>query len=305
MDGWKTSLSFWGAAYFDRDHVSYFLLADASLNKPTYISHMASFNFRSDAFFTTIVPWWFLWSSTVIGDIILRKQLHLELTSLNVVSLEMKKDSKCFWEILHGVWLQSKKTYHMHFFGISHLAISRKTIAVESIHSHEFYRPTLPTKVRGPRDKEDEEEETQQCQYLSSPWITDKANGFAPKTCPAKKWFKYQAQSIWSLENSLLTIYCSSPRYNTASVSRCFKTEGNVCETSTFCLLKYSHDNRHEDVCWPKAKLMQDLDNQDIRKSDQCADHQAVSLISTWKMVILGNITGRYFIILLYCQPWS
>lgn len=56
------------------------------------------------------------------------------------------------------------------------------------------------------------------------------------------------------------------PRYNTASVSRCFKTEGNVCETSTFCLLKYSHDNRHEDVCWPKAKLMQDLDNQDIMK---------------------------------------
>ena len=182
-NGWLEDKPFLlGRAYFDRDHVSHFLLADASLNKPTYISHMASFNFRT--FFgsqnsigfgpmlfliTTIVPWWFLWSSTVIGDIILRKQLHLELTSLNVVSLEMKKDSKCFWEILHGVWLQSKKTYHMHFFGISHLAISRKTIAVESIHSHQFYRPTLPTKVRGPRDKEDEEEETQQCQYLSSP----------------------------------------------------------------------------------------------------------------------------------------
>lgn len=220
----------------------------------------------------------------------------------------MKKDSKCFWEILHGVWLQSKKTYHMHFFGIPHLAIAR--IAVESIHSHQFYRPTLPTKVRGPRDKEDKEEETQQCQYLSSPWITDKAPTkqmvSPPKNVRPKNEsnIKLNQYDLW---RTPFSPFIAAPPGTTQPV---FQDVSKQKET---------YVKRRLSACWSTAMIIamrmsvgpkpSSCKTSTIRISwkwnDQCANHQAVSLISTWKMVILGNITGRHFIILPYCQPWS
>lgn len=130
---------------------------------------------------------------------------------------------------------------------------------------------------------------------------THKANGFAPKKCPAKKWFKYQAQSIWSLENSLLTIYCSSP----GTTQPVFQDVSKQKET---------YVKRRLSACWSTAMIIamrmsvgpkpSSCKTSTIRISwkwnDQCANHQAVNFISTWKMVILGNITGRYFIISYY-----
>ncbi len=195
--------------------------------------------------------------------------------------------------ILHGAWYNKGKhiTYisTVIFYISQHLeTFCSRFDSFPSVLSTNTPNKRLANKNWWPRDKEDEEEETQQCQCLSSP---TKHLVSPNKNVRPNNWFEYQAQSMWSLENSLLTIQLQLPQVQHSQ--RFNDRVGLLAEDTAMIIAMRMSVGPKPSSCktWYYIRIS-------WRWNERLNHQVPISWISTWKfwkMVISGIPGGPIF----------